>query len=270
MKTSLVVLSAGMGSRFGGFKQLQPITPDGRVLLDFSIEDALSVGFDEVVFVIRKDMEKAFKSTLGARTEQKCPVKYVYQDMPIAGRTKPLGTCHALLCCKDVVQNNFAVVNCDDYYGVTALKTIHDFLIIETNQSAMVAYQLGNTLSNNGTVSRGLCTLSGKFLQTVREVKNIDANCVANGQQLAKTDLVSMNLWGFCPSIFPLLQRQFDDFLHNCDLHKDEMEISTVINTLIDSNQLQVKVFQTEDNWVGMTYRQDLPMVCDFLKNRKI
>lgn len=268
MKTSLVVLSAGMGSRFGGLKQLQQITPDGKVLLDFSIEDALSVGFDEVVFVIRKDMEKSFKNTLGARIEKKCQVEYVYQDM-LPNRTKPLGTCHALLRCKDTVKNNFAVVNCDDYYGINALKTIHDFLSTETNQSAMVAYQLGNTLSKNGTVSRGICTTNGEFLQTVREVKNIDADCIANGQQLAKTDLVSMNLWGFCPSIFPLLQRQFDTFLQTCDLQNDEMEISTVINTLIDSNQLQVKVFQTADKWVGMTYRQDLAIVCEFLQNRK-
>lgn len=270
MKTSLVVLSAGMGSRFGALKQLQQITPDGKVLLDFSIADALSVGFDEVVFVIRKDMEKTFQNTLGARTEQKCPVKYVFQDMPILGRTKPLGTCHALLCCKDVVQNSFAVINCDDYYGISALKTIHDFLTTQTDQSAMVAYQLGNTLSANGTVSRGICTLKDGFLQTIREVKRIDANCIANGQQLAPNTPVSMNLWGFSPSIFPLLQRQFDTFLQNCDLQKDEMDLSTVINTLIEHNQLQVKVFQTTEKWVGMTYRQDLPTVCEFLQNRKI
>lgn len=269
MKTSLVVLSAGMGSRFGGLKQLQQITPDGRVLLDFSIADALSVGFDEVVFVIRKDMEKTFHNTLGARTEQKCHVKYVFQNMPISGRTKPLGTCHALLCCKEVVKNNFAVINCDDYYGIDALKTIHDFLTTQTNQSAMVAYQLGNTLSTNGTVSRGICTLKGDFLQTIREVKHIDVNCSANGQQFASKTPVSMNLWGFCPSIFPLLQRQFDLFLQNCDLQKDEMDLSTIINTLIENNQLQVKVFQTTAKWVGMTYRQDLPTVCEFLKNRK-
>lgn len=270
MKTSLVVLSAGMGSRFGGLKQLQPITPDGKVLLDFSIDDALSVGFDEVVFVIRKDMESVFKNTLGVRTEQKCPVKYVYQDMPISGRTKPLGTCHALLCCKDVVQNNFAVVNCDDYYGIDALKTMHDFLTSTTNQSAMVVYLLGNTLSQNGAVSRGICTLNGTFLQTICEVKNIDVNCVANGQKLASNTPVSMNLWGFCPSIFPLLQSQFDTFLQNCDIQKDEMHLSTVINTLVENNQLQVKVFQTGDKWVGMTYRQDLPAVREFLQNRKI
>lgn len=267
MKTSLVVLAAGMGSRFGGLKQLQPLTADGKVLLDFSIDDALSIGFDEVVFVIRKEMEELFKATLGARTEQKCPVKYVYQDIPVVGRTKPLGTCHAILCCKDVVQNNFAVINADDYYGIGALKTIHEFLCQTTSHSAMVAYQLGNTVSQNGVVTRGVCTVASGYLQTIQELKGIDGNCSVVDVQLDADTPVSMNLWGFAPSIFPLLQEQFENFMQTCDTHNDEIILSTVINNLIASNKLQVQVFDTAEKWVGMTYRQDLPQVRSYLQN---
>jgi NDP-sugar pyrophosphorylase family protein len=270
MKTSLVVLAAGMGSRFGGLKQLQPLTADGKVLLDYSIDDALSVGFDEVVFIIRKETEEIFKSTLGIRTEQKCPVKYVYQEHDIEGRTKPLGTCHAILCCKHVVQNNFAVINADDYYGLGALRSIYEYL--STNQSenaAMVAYQLGNTVSSNGTVTRGVCAISNGLLQTIHEVKGIDGSCKVGENQLDSNTAVSMNLWAFRPSIFTLLQQEFDKFLQGCDLLKDEVILSTVINDLIASNKLKVQVFDTDEKWVGMTYRQDLPIVREFLQNLK-
>lgn len=267
MKTSLVVLAAGMGSRFGGLKQLQPLTSDGNVLLDFSIDDALSVGFDEVVFVIRREMEEIFASTLGNRTMQKCPVKYVFQDNPICGRTKPLGTCHAILCCKDVVQNNFAVINADDYYGIGALRSIHDFLTVDqANGCAMVAYQLGNTVSSNGVVTRGVCSVNNGALQTITEVKGIDGNCKAGQLQMQFSTPVSMNLWAFAPSIFPLLQGEFDAFISNADLANDEIILSTVINNLIANNQLSVKVFDTTEKWVGMTYRQDLPQVRDYLQ----
>ena len=269
MKTSLVVLAAGMGSRFGGLKQLQPLTADGKVLLDFSIDDALSVGFDEVVFIIRKEMEDLFKATLGGRTEQKCPVKYVYQDNPIPERTKPLGTCHAILCAKEVVSNNFAIINADDYYGIGALKTIHDYLVNCNNSGGMVAYQLGNTVSDNGDVTRGVCSISNGYLQTIREVKGINGSCKVGDVQLDTNTPVSMNLWGFTPSIFPLLQEEFDKFMQSCDLQKDEAILSTVINDLIASNKLQVKVFDTAEKWVGMTYRQDLPQVREFLQTLK-
>ena len=270
MKTSLVVLAAGMGSRFGGLKQLQPLTADGNVLLDFSIDDALSVGFDEVVFVIRREMEEIFASTLGARTMQKCPVKYVYQDNPIYQRTKPLGTCHAILCCKDVVQNNFAVINADDYYGVSALKKIHDFLQTDqTNGCAMVAYQLGNTVSNNGVVTRGVCSVKDATLQTITEVKGIDGNCKSGQLQMQSSTPVSMNLWAFTPAIFPLLQGEFDDFIAKADLANEEIILSTVINNLIANNHLTVQVFDTTEKWVGMTYRQDLPEVRDYLLSLK-
>lgn len=270
MKTTLVVLAAGMGSRFGGLKQIQPLTADGKVLLDYSIDDALSVGFDEVVFIIRKETEDIFKSTLGLRTEQKCPVKYVYQEHSIPGRVKPLGTCHAILCCKDVVQNCFAVINADDYYGIGALRTIYEYL--STNQSdngAMVAYQLGNTVSDNGAVTRGVCTVSDDVLQTIHEVKGIDGSCKVGDIQLDTDTAVSMNLWAFTPSVFPLLQQEFDRFMQNSNLLKDEIILSTVINNLIANSKLQVQVFNTTEKWVGMTYRQDLPAVREFLQNLK-
>ncbi len=269
MRTSLVVLAAGMGSRFGGLKQLQPLTADGKVLLDFSIDDALTVGFDDVVFIIRKETEDVFKATLGARTELKCPVQYVYQDTLVANRTKPLGTCHAILCCKDAVQNPFAVINADDYYGIGALRAIYDYLSSASNDSAMVAYQLGNTVSDNGVVTRGVCSLQDGFLQTINELKGIDGNCSVGETQLAFDTPVSMNLWAFQPSIFPLLQREFDVFMQKANLATDEIILSTVINTLIDRKELKVRVFETTDKWVGMTYRQDLPQVREFLENLK-
>ena len=270
MKTSLVVLAAGMGSRFGGLKQLQPLTADGRVLLDFSIDDALSVGFDQVVFIIRKEMEEVFRATLGHRTEQKCQVEYVYQDNPVPERTKPLGTCHALLCCKDVVQNAFAVINADDYYGKGALKTIHNYLVDPSSDyPSMVAYKLGNTVSNNGVVTRGICSVENGFLKTIEEQKGIDGNCCVGETQLDFDTPVSMNLWAFKPNMFPLLQKEFNNFMHSADLSSDEIILSTVINTFIERNQLSVKVFETEEKWVGMTYRQDLLQVREFLQNLK-
>lgn len=270
MKTSLVVLAAGMGSRFGGLKQLQPLTADGKVLLDYSIDDALSVGFDEVVFIIRKETEDIFKSTLGLRTEQKCPVKYVYQEHSIEGRTKPLGTCHAILCCKDVIENAFAVINADDYYGIGALKSIYQYLSTDkSDNAAMVAYQLGNTVSDNGAVTRGVCTVENGFLHTIQEVKGIDGSCKVGDVQLDTDTAVSMNLWAFRPTVFALLQQEFDKFLQSCNLLKDEIILSTVVNNLIASNKLQVQVFNTTEKWVGMTYRQDLPTVREFLQNLK-
>ena len=266
MKTSLVVLAAGMGSRFGGLKQLQPLTADGKVLLDFSIDDALAVGFDEIIFVIRKEMEDLFKSTLGQRTEQKCKVTYVFQQNIVANRTKPFGTCHAILCCKGAISNNFAVINADDYYGVNSLKTIYQHLQnCNDGECAMVAYQLGNTVSNSGVVTRGVCKVEDGYLAQIVEVQGIDEQCCAQGKQLGCATPVSMNLWGFTPSIFNLLQQQFDHFLLTCDMQKDEIILSTVINNLIASKQLQVKVYDTTDKWVGMTYRQDLPQVREYL-----
>ena len=267
MKASLVVLAAGMGSRFGGLKQLQPLTDDGKVLLDFSIDDALDVGFDDVVFIIRREMGDLFKATLGARTQLKCPVKYVYQDVPVAGRTKPLGTCHAILCCKDIVDNAFAVINADDYYGKSALKAIRDHLSSSSNDCAMVAYKLGNTVSDNGVVTRGVCSIKNGFLQTINELKGIDGKCCVGEKQLPFDTPVSMNLWAFRPSIFPLLQKEFDEFMQSANIVADEIILSTVINNLIANNQLTVQVFGTTEKWVGMTYRQDLPQVRQFLQN---
>ena len=270
MKTSLVVLAAGMGSRFGGLKQLQPLTADGKVLLDFSIDDALSVGFDEIVFVIRKETEDLFKATLGNRTERKCPVKYVYQENIVQGRTKPLGTCHAILCCRDAISNNFAVINADDYYGKQSLKQICDYLKnAKDGDCAMVAYQLGNTVSENGVVTRGVCKVADDYLQTITEVKGIDGACRAEGVQLVQSTHVSMNLWAFTPSIFALLQGEFDKFMQTCNLLADEVILSTVVNNLISMGKLSVQVFDTADKWVGMTYRQDLPKVREFLQELK-
>ncbi len=268
MKTSLVVLAAGMGSRFGGLKQLEPIAMD-KVLLDFSIENAQKAGFDKIIFVIRRDMEQPFKQLVGDKWENKMEVCYAYQQHYVAGRTKPLGTGHAILVCEDIIAEPFAVINSDDYYGFDALRKMWEFLQRQqTGTASLVAYKLGNTLSDNGTVNRGVCSVIGDNLVEIVEQKGIAPDCTLQGQLLDKNTPVSMNLWAFFPSVFPLLRQCFEDFMHQANLAKDEFVLSTVVNELVHKEQLTVKVFSTDDIWVGMTYREDIPKVKCFLSTK--
>lgn len=268
METTLVVMAAGMGSRFGGLKQAEPVTADGKGILDFSVYDAKKAGFSKAVFIIREDMAEDFKQLVGNRIAKSIPVEYVFQDMSIlpAGRTKPFGTGHAILCCKDVVKEPFAIINADDYYGANAFYDIREHLSTAgKGEFAMTAFLLGNTLSKNGTVSRGICETKNGYLEKVTEFTKIypDGSYEKDGCKytFASDVPVSMNLWGLTPDIFDILEEEFAAFLKNADLAKDEFYIPSVISTAIETGKATLKVFENADKWYGITYREDLAEV---------
>ena len=269
MNTTLVIMAAGMGSRFGGLKQAQAVTDDGKGILDFSVFDAKKAGFDKVVFIIRKDVEDEFKELIGNRIAKTIDVDYVIQDTSVLpeGRTKPFGTGHAILCCKDVVKTPFCIINADDYYGCHAFIEVEKHLEkAKKGEYAMVAYQMGNTLSKNGTVTRGVCSLSKDgYLQSIEEVQKIDStgHCVYQGKEgtLPATTPVSMNLWGLTTDIFDILEEEYAKFLKTADLMKDEFYIPLVIGDAVKNGKATVKAYINKDVWHGITYREDLPEV---------
>ncbi len=263
---TLVVMAAGMGSRFGGLKQAESITPDGKAIIDFSVFDAKKAGFTKVVFIIREDMKEDFIRLVGSRIEKTIKTEYVMQDLSQlpAGRTKPFGTGHAILCCKDSVKEPFAIINADDYYGSNAFFEMAEHLKnAKKGEFAMTAYELSNTLSPNGTVSRGVCSVEEGFLTDVTEVTKInsDMTCVIDGKDVtldAKTP-VSMNLWGLTPDVFEQIEKDYQTFLKEADLSKDEFFIPTIINDMAKSGKATIKVYTNKDKWYGITYREDLP-----------
>ena len=265
MNTTLVVMAAGMGSRFGGLKQMEPIGPGGEVLLDFSVYDAKKAGFNKIVFIIKEEIEKDFKELVGKKIEKVIDVEYVMQDMSILpeGRKKPFGTSHAILCCKDTVKEPFAVINADDYYGANAFYEIHDHLVnAKGYEFCMVAYELDKTLSENGTVARGICDVQDGFLQDVVERTKINSKGEFTEDEASWTPLplnskVSMNLWGFTPAIFGELEKEFEGFLKTADLSKDECLIPSMVDKLIKNGTATVKVYTNKDKWYGITYRED-------------
>ena len=270
MKTTLVVMAAGMGSRFGGLKQAEPVTADGKGILDFSVYDAKKAGFSKVVFIVREDMIDDFKELIGNRIAKTIEVAYVLQDTSVLpeGRKKPFGTGHAILCCKDVVKEPFAIINADDYYGANAFYEIEKHLEnAGQGEYAMTAYHLGKTLSLNGTVSRGVCEIENGLLTKVTEVTkiNTDGSYEKDGEMvvLPATTPVSMNLWGLTTDIFDVLTEEYDKFIKTADLMKDEFFIPTVISKAVDSGKATVKVFENADKWYGITYREDLQEVKD-------
>lgn len=268
MSATLVVMAAGMGSRFGGLKQAQSITPDGKALVDFSVFDARRVGFDKFVFIIRRDMEADFRRLVGDRIAKHVDVNYVFQptDCLPQGRTKPFGTGHAVLCCKDAVKTPFVVVNADDYYGKHAFDGVYKHLLTAKNgEYAMTAYKLGQTLSTNGTVTRGICDIDGEYMRGVTECYDITADCEGNlngkTTTIDKDAPISMNLWALTTDVFDRLEEQFAEFKAEADLTKDEFLLPTVINKLVTGGKATVKVYRNDDKWYGITYRDDLPEV---------
>ena len=249
-KTALVVMAAGMGSRFGGLKQLEPIGKNGEVIIDYSIHDAIRAGFNKVVFVIKHEIEEDFKRIVGNRIEKKIEVEYVYQTIP-PHRKKPYGTGDAILCCKDVISEPFVVINADDYYGVDAFKKMHDYLVSEDDY-AMVAFELRNTLSENGTVARGICDVKDGFLTKVTECTDIGMD-----NDFPEDTVVSMNMWGLREDIFGELEIAFDEFLKTEDITKDEFYIPKVIDKLIQCGKIKVRVLNSKDRWYGVTYKED-------------
>ena len=284
-KTTLVVMAAGIGSRFGGgIKQLEPVGPSGEIIMDYSVYDAMQAGFDKVVFIIRKDLEKDFREIIGNRMEKIIETAYAFQeldDLPAGfqrpeGRTKPWGTGQAILCCKDLVQEPFAVINADDYYGKEAFVKVHDYLAGEhpacgKMDFCMAGFQLGNTLSENGGVTRGICSVNEDgHLTKVTETKNIvktPEGAAVKGEDGRLTSVaadcpVSMNMWGFTPEIFEVLENGFAEFLKNLsDPMKGEYLIPTIVDGLIQEQKANVTVLESRDKWFGVTYKEDKPAV---------
>ena len=273
METTLVVMAAGMGSRFGGLKQMEPIGPGGEFLMDFSAFDTKEAGFSKVVFVIKKEMEEDFKRIAVSRIQKYIDVDYVFQsmdDLP-AGRTKPWGTGHAILCCKDKVTTPFAIINADDYYGKAAYVVLNNALKeIKKGEMLLVGYDLAQTTTENGTVTRGVCKVEDGYLTGIRETKGIsgftyceDGETVHN---LPEDTIVSMNMWGFGTEIFDYLEREFEAFKNEKDLMKEEYLIPIVVDDLIKKGEAKVKVLRSPDRWYGMTYREDKETVMAEMK----
>lgn len=264
MKTELLIMAAGMGSRFGGLKQIEPIGPNGEIILDFSVHDAVKAGFDKAVFIIKKEIEKEFRAVVGKRIEKMIDVDYAFQEISKLpdgysvpdGREKPWGTAHAVLCARDVVKSPFAVINADDFYGQGSYKTIHDHLV-SSSDMCMVAYKLGNTLTENGTVSRGVCETENGYLKSVTEMTALDRN---SGVPLDTP--VSMNMWGLAPDIFPYIEKEFKLFLdEKIAVPKSECFLPSVISKRIVEENKPVRVLETPEKWYGVTYREDMESV---------
>ncbi len=280
LDTSLVVMAAGIGSRYGGgIKQLEQVGPSGEIIMDYSIYDAMEAGFNKVVFIIRKDLEKDFKEIIGNRMEKHVHVEYVYQEMDAlpegftkpADRTKPWGTGHAVLCCKDLVKEPFAVINADDYYGKEGFRKIYAYLNSEhqaPGDYCMAGFILGNTLSENGAVTRGVCKIGedGKLTEITETSGIVSMGDYAAAKDSAgaefKIDLnsaVSMNMWGFRPDLFDKLQAGFIEFLSKLPENeiKKEYLLPEYIGNLVKRGEASVKVLKTADHWFGVTYKED-------------
>lgn len=287
MEPTLLILAAGMGSRYGGLKQIDPLGPDGETMLDYAVSDAVRSGFGRVVFVIRHDIEEAFREAVGSRLESRICVDYAFQeldDLPPShilpeGRTKPWGTAHAVRAARNLVQEPFAVINADDYYGRSAFASIGGWLqeqVPEVPAVAMVSYRLENTLSEHGSVNRGVCVVENHLLRRIEEVEDLhrEEDSVIRGNTPAgiRTEFglstpVSMNFWGFTPSIFPMLEQAFEHFLGSRILEPaSEWYLPSVVDGWIASGLLQCPVLETDSQWLGVTYPEDRANVATKLR----
>ena len=293
-KATLVIMAAGIGSRFGGgIKQLEPVGPNGEIIMDYSIYDALEAGFDKVVFVIRKDLEKDFREVIGNRIEKQVDTAYAFQeldDIPeqykdkFRGRTKPWGTGQAILCCKDLVQEPFLVINADDYYGKEAyreafrhLQKMKDMPQGDRLPVCMVGFVLKNTLSENGGVTRGICQVDADHMLTdIVETHNIvktEEGAAVIGEDGSQRAIdveseVSMNMWGLTPQFFDVLESGFAQFLAETPAEnlKAEYLLPTIIGGLLREHRVRVKVLQSKDRWFGVTYKEDKQSVVEEIR----
>ncbi len=283
METTLLVLAAGMGSRYGGLKQMDPVGPTGETLLDYSVYDAVRAGFSRVVFVIRRDFEEEFREKVGSRFEDRVDVGYVFQqlnDLPEGfdvpdGREKPWGTGHAVWCARSAVDSAFLAINADDFYGSGAIAGVGSFLANEdlnNTRYCMAGYRLASTLSPSGHVARGVCEVSGQNeLVHIREFTRIESTPLEivnqeDGTRFNGDELVSMNCWGFTPAVFAGLEDLFSTFLtkHGA-AEKSEFYISEAIANLIQAGKAGVSVLPVTSQWFGVTYREDRPLVVEAL-----
>lgn len=281
MKTALVIMAAGLGSRYeGGIKQITPVGPEGEIIIDYSVHDALKAGFDRVIFVIRKDIEQDFREAIGTRMEavaasHGAEICYAFQELDQipgnvpAGRTKPWGTGQAVLAAREYLDMPYMVINADDYYGVDAFKAVHDFLVSNREDQAVAGFILKNTLSENGGVTRGIIKVNEQgFVTDIAETKDIrkdgDVAIAAGGQKLPLDSHVSMNMWGFQPEYTKLLEEGFTAFLKLMkDPLTDEFLLPIFTNALIHEGKVKVKVLESHDRWFGITYKEDLPSVLE-------
>ncbi len=283
MKPTLLVLAAGMGSRYGGNKQLDQVGPSGETIIDYSIYDAIRAGFGKVVFVIRRDIEDQVKGRFVSRLKGKIEVDYVFQEIPdlpegvkaSPERTKPWGTSHAILVTEKKISEPFGVINADDYYGIESFKILRDFLVNDgdPHNYCIVGYKLGNTLSDHGHVNRGVCQVGPdgllRNIVETRQIEKTSEGAVApgpDGKQLLFTgnEIVSMNLWGFKPSCFSFLGKEFRNFIDEKGMDpKSELDIPTSVDKFVKSGEITIQILMSNERWFGVTYRKDKPFVIE-------
>ena len=283
-KPTLLVLAAGMGSRYGGLKQIDPVGPDGETIIDYSIYDALRAGFGKLVFVIRHDIEAPFKQIIGARFEKRMAVEYVFQELDKLppgfsvppGRSKPWGTTQAILMAADVIHEPFAAINADDFYGAASFRVLAEHLRSGSADYAMVGFILRNTLSEFGSVARGACRVGADgYLQSIAELTKIEkdgndakyTDAAGILHRLGGNETVSMNMWGFTPALFAQLREEFIAFLQKSGKdEKTECYIPLIVNNLTSTGRARCKVLRTTDAWFGVTYREDRPRVIESVR----
>ena len=280
MNKTLLIMAAGMGSRFGGLKQIEPFGPNNEFLIDYSIYDAIRCGFNKVVFIIKEENYELFRKTIGLRIENYIKVEYVFQKIDYTkiptDRIKPLGTAHAILCAKDKIHEPFCIINADDFYGLDAYKKASIFLNnIENNTCGIITYNVFNTMSKNGSVKRGLCTINNNLVVNIEEsiidTKDKKITCSnldgSNKRIIPCTSYVSMNMITFSNSIFEYLEKKYDEFLENSNLLKDEFLIPEVVKDGINEGVFKVHAINTDAKWVGVTYKEDAPYVKKYISN---
>jgi NDP-sugar pyrophosphorylase family protein len=281
MKPTLLVLAAGMGTRYGGNKQLDEVGPSGETIIDYSIYDAIRAGFGKIVFVIRRDIEEQVKKRFAEKLKGKIEVDYVFQEITnlpegvkvTAERQKPWGTSHAILVTENTIKEPFGVINADDYYGVESFKILHDFLVNDKDPDCycIVGYKMGNTLSEHGHVNRGVCGVGPdgllKNIIETRQIEKTADGAIAPGIDgnpiyFTGNEVVSMNLWGFKPSCFHFLGEEFGSFIEKSGMDpKSELDIPTSIDKFVKNGEITIKVLMSNDRWFGVTYREDKPFV---------
>jgi len=286
MKPTLLVLAAGMGTRYGGNKQLDEVGPSGETIIDYSIYDAIRAGFGKIVFVIRRDIEEQVKERFVEKLQGKIEIDYVFQEITnipegvkvSSDRQKPWGTSHAILVTRQKIKEPFGVINADDYYGVDSFGILRDFLLNDKdpNSYCIVGYKLGNTLSEHGHVNRGVCQVGSdgllKKIVETRQIEKTRDGAVAPGPDgkpvhFTGNEIVSMNLWGFKPSCYDFLGKEFRNFINENGMElKSELDIPTSIDKFVKSGEIKIKILMTNERWFGVTYRDDKPFVVESLK----
>ncbi|MCX6253607.1 MAG: NTP transferase domain-containing protein [Bacteroidia bacterium] len=283
MKPTLLVLAAGMGTRYGGNKQLDDVGPSGETIIDYSIYDAIRAGFGKIVFVIRRDIEEQVKELFVGKLTGRIEVDYVFQEITnlpegvtvAPGRQKPWGTSHAILVTEKKIKEPFGVINADDYYGVESFKILRDFLVNDKDPNCycIVGYKMGNTLSDHGHVNRGVCRVGAdellKNIVETRQIEKTKNGAIAPGPdgkilQFTCNEVVSMNLWGFKPSCFGFLGEEFRNFIDKSGMDlKSELDIPTSIDKFVKNGEITIKILMSNEKWFGVTYREDKPFVVE-------